>query len=65
MKGRNLITGLPDEIEIINRRNKRSIEEPVALIVETCKISIRKNTTRISSRYNRKRNINDWWRSIN
>ena len=37
MKGRNLITGLPDEIEITTEEIRKALEEPVSAIVQSVK----------------------------
>ena len=45
MKGRNLITGLPDEIEISTEEIRLAIDDPVQNIVETVKKGVGKNSS--------------------
>ncbi len=49
MKGRNLITGLPDEIEITTEEIRLAIEEPVQNIVDTVKKVLEKTPPELAS----------------
>ena len=49
MKGRNLITGLPDEIEISTEEIRLAIEDPVQNIVDTVKKVLERTPPELSS----------------
>jgi len=49
MKGRNLITGLPDEVEITTEEIRNAIKEPVEIIVETVKRVLEKTPPELAS----------------
>lgn len=49
MKGRNLITGLPDEIEITTEEIRNAIKEPVEIIVDTVKKVLEKTPPELAS----------------
>lgn len=49
MKGRNLITGLPDEIVISTEELRDALMEPVSLIVETVKSVLEKTPPELSA----------------
>ena len=49
MKGRNLITGLPDEIVISTEELRGALMEPVSLIVETVKSVLEKTPPELSA----------------
>lgn len=49
MKGRNLITGLPDEVMISTEELRSALMEPVSLIVETVKSVLEKTPPELSS----------------
>ena len=49
MKGRNLVTGLPDEIEITTEEIRKAIEEPVQSIVDMVKIVLEKTPPELAA----------------
>ena len=49
MKGRNLITGLPDEVEITTEEIRNAIKEPVENIVETVKRVLEKTPPELAA----------------
>lgn len=49
MKGRNLVTGLPDEIEITTEEIREAIEEPVQSIVDMVKIVLEKTPPELAA----------------
>lgn len=49
MKGRNLVTGLPDEIEITTEEIRKAIKEPVQSIVDKVKIVLEKTPPELAS----------------
>jgi rod shape-determining protein MreB len=49
MKGRNLITGLPDEVEISTEEIRNAIKEPVDVIVETVKRVLERTPPELAS----------------
>lgn len=49
MKGRNLITGLPDEIEITTEEVRKAIKEPVQSIVDKVKIVLEKTPPELAA----------------
>lgn len=49
MKGRNLITGLPDEVEINTEEIRTAIQEPVQNIVETVKKVLERTPPELAS----------------
>ena len=49
MKGRNLITGLPDEIVISTEELRGALMEPVSLIVESVKSVLEKTPPELSA----------------
>jgi rod shape-determining protein MreB len=49
MKGRNLITGLPDEIEITTEEIRNAIKEPVEIIVDTVKKVLERTPPELAS----------------
>lgn len=49
MKGRNLITGLPDEVEITTEEIRNAIKEPVEIIVETVKKVLERTPPELAS----------------
>lgn len=49
MKGRNLITGLPDEVEITTEEIRNAIKEPVEIIVETVKRVLERTPPELAS----------------
>lgn len=49
MKGRNLITGLPDEVEIKTEEIREAISEPVSVIVEGVKSILEKTPPELSA----------------
>lgn len=49
MKGRNLITGLPDEVEITTEEIRNAIKEPIEIIVETVKRVLEKTPPELAS----------------
>ncbi|MDQ0148804.1 rod shape-determining protein MreB [Eubacterium multiforme] len=49
VKGRNLVTGLPDEIKITSNEIREALKEPVNLIVEAVKLVLEKTPPEISS----------------
>lgn len=49
MKGRNLVTGLPDEIEITTEEIRRAIQEPVQSIVDKVKVVLEKTPPELAA----------------
>jgi rod shape-determining protein MreB len=49
MKGRNLVTGLPDEVEIGTEQIRNAIKEPVDVIVETVKKVLERTPPELAS----------------
>lgn len=49
IKGRNLVTGLPDELKLISEEITRALKEPVRLIVEAVKSVLEKTPPEISA----------------
>ena len=49
MKGRNLVSGLPDEIEISTEEIREALMEPVSLIVEGVKAILEKTPPELSA----------------
>lgn len=49
MKGRNLVTGLPDQVEITSEEIRESLEEPVGLIVDGVKSILEKTPPELAS----------------
>lgn len=49
MKGRNLITGLPDEVEITTEEIRNAIKEPIEIIVDTVKKVLEKTPPELAS----------------
>ena len=49
MKGRSLMTGLPDEIEITTEEIRNAIKEPVEIIVDTVKKVLEKTPPELAS----------------
>lgn len=49
MKGRNLVTGLPDEIEVTTEEIRKAIDEPVQSIVETVKIVLERTPPELAA----------------
>ena len=49
MKGRNLVTGLPDEIEITTEEIRKAIKEPVQSIVDKVKIVLEKTPPELAA----------------
>lgn len=49
MKGRNLVTGLPDQVEITSEEIREALEEPVALIVDGVKSILEKTPPELAS----------------
>jgi len=49
MKGRNLVTGLPDEVEITTEEIRNAIKEPIEIIVETVKRVLEKTPPELAS----------------
>lgn len=49
MKGRNLITGLPDEVEISTEEIREALSEPVSLIVEGVKSILEKTPPELAA----------------
>ena len=49
MKGRNLVTGLPDEIEICTEEIREALEESVSIIVESVKVVLEKTPPELAS----------------
>jgi rod shape-determining protein MreB len=49
MKGRNLITGLPDEVEIATEEIRNAIKEPVEMIVDTVKRVLERTPPELAS----------------
>lgn len=49
MKGRNLVTGLPDQVEITSEEIREALEEPVCLIVDGVKSILEKTPPELAS----------------
>ena len=49
MKGRNLVTGLPDQVEITSEEIREALEEPVGLIVDGVKSILEKTTPELAA----------------
>ncbi|MEG0297207.1 MAG: rod shape-determining protein MreB [Clostridium sp.] len=49
MKGRNLVTGLPDELEISTEEIREALEESVSIIVESVKVVLEKTPPELAS----------------
>lgn len=49
MKGRNLVTGLPDQVEITSEEIREALEEPVGLIVDGVKYILEKTPPELAS----------------
>ena len=49
MKGRNLVTGLPDEVEITTEEIRQALQEPVTLIVEAVKAVLEKTPPELAA----------------
>jgi len=49
MKGRSLVTGLPDEVEITTEEIRNAIKEPVEIIVETVKRVLEKTPPELAA----------------
>ena len=49
MKGRNLVTGLPDQVEITSEEIREALEEPVGLIVDGVKSILEKTPPELAS----------------
>lgn len=49
MKGRNLVTGLPDQVEITSEEIREALEEPVSLIVDGVKSILEKTPPELAS----------------
>ena len=49
MKGRNLITGLPDEVEISTEEIREALSEPVSVIVDGVKSILEKTPPELSA----------------
>ena len=49
MKGRNLVTGLPDQVEITSEEIREALEEPVSLIVDGVKSKLEKTPPELAS----------------
>ena len=49
MKGRNLVTGLPDQVEITSEEIREALEEPVGLIVDGVKSILEKTPPELSA----------------
>ena len=49
MKGRNLVTGLPDQVEITSEEIREALEEPVGLIVDGVKSILEKTPPELTS----------------
>ena len=64
-KGRNLITGLPDEMEITTEEIRNAIKEPIETIVGCVNWVLEKTPPELSSDIVERGISNDWWRSAN
>ena len=51
VRGRDLVNGVPKEIEINQAQICEALAEPVGQIIEATKNSFRTDTTRVSCRY--------------
>lgn len=49
MKGRNLVTGLPDQVEITSEEIRKALEEPVGLIVDGVKSILEKTPPELAA----------------
>lgn len=49
MKGRNLVTGLPDQVEITSEEIREALEEPVGLIVDGVKFILEKTPPELAA----------------
>lgn len=49
MKGRNLVTGLPDQVEITSEEIREALEEPIGLIVDGVKSILEKTPPELAS----------------
>ena len=49
MKGRNLVTGLPDQVEITSEEIREALEEPVGLIVDGVKSILEKSPPELAA----------------
>ena len=49
MKGRNLVTGLPDQVEITSEEIREALEEPVGLIVDGVKSILEKTPPELAA----------------
>ena len=49
MKGRNLVTGLPDQVEITSEEIREALEEPVGLIVDGVKSILEKTAPELAA----------------
>lgn len=49
MKGRNLVTGLPDELEISTEEIREALEESVSIIVESVKVVLERTPPELAS----------------
>lgn len=49
MKGRNLVTGLPDQVEITSEEIREALEEPVSLIVDGVKSILEKTPPELAA----------------
>ena len=49
MKGRNLVTGLPDQVEITSEEIREALEEPVGLIVDGVKYILEKTPPELAA----------------
>ena len=49
MKGRNLVTGLPDQVEITSEEIREALEEPVGLIVDGAKSILEKTPPELAA----------------
>ena len=49
MKGRNLVTGLPDEVEITTEEIRQALQEPVTLIVDAVKAVLEKTPPELAA----------------
>jgi rod shape-determining protein MreB len=49
MKGRNLVTGLPDEVEITTEEIRNAIKEPIEIIVDTVKKVLERTPPELAS----------------
>lgn len=49
LKGRNLITGLPDELEVTTEEIRKALKEPVSLIIDAVKLVLEKTPPELSA----------------